>query len=120
MTKLLLTIAVFLTLQGSAAAVRVIEDVENSAELNLQQLTLPSSSVGTVSFTACDSCRPSMHRLTSATQYILNGQNLAFMEFAQAAAEIRANSAASDRSIVGVYFDLASGHVTRITLRAPR
>jgi hypothetical protein len=50
----------------------------------------------------------------------LNGQNLAFMEFVQAAAEIRANSAASDRSIVGVYFDLTSGHVTRITLRAPR
>jgi hypothetical protein len=120
MTRLFLTIAVFLTLLEPAAAVRVLEDVENSAELSLIELTLPATASGAVSYTACEGCRPSTHRLDSATQYILNGQNVTFAEFAQAATDLRANSQASERTFVGVYFDLETERVTRITLRATR
>lgn len=114
--KILATIALLLTLDTAGAA-RVLEQPERPVELMLGDLTLPTGDGGNVSFKACPQCGISSHRVTSETVYKVNGQALPFVEFARAVEMIRDKPNGDDRTIAGVFLDVASGRVTRIEIR---
>ena len=65
MRKLLVTISLLLLID-TAAALRVIEQVERAVELTLGELSLPSAEGGTISFSECPTCGVSTHRLTES------------------------------------------------------
>ena len=108
--------ALFLGAIDTSLAVRVLEDTEHSAELALSQIDLPATATGILTFKACESCRVSAHRLTSMTAYVVNGRELPFAELMRTVDEIAAVKNAAEQTLVGVFFDVQSGNVTRIAL----
>ena len=116
MIHTILTAAILLASFGTAHALRVLEAVETGVELALSELRLPTSETGNVSYTACATCRISVHRVTPETQYLVNGTALSFADFLRIAGEIDAIRNGSETTLAGVFIDLESGRVTRITL----
>jgi hypothetical protein len=102
---------------GTAQAARVIDQPERPYELALEQVTLPSSASGGVTVKPCPDCTYSTHVLTSATQFLLNGQLVPFVEFSRVAEELRANDRLSAATVAGVFVDIETGRVTRLSLR---
>ena len=121
MIRKLLVIGVLLIAANTASALRVLQAVENSVELTLNELTLPAAAGGNVTFKACATCRISTHRVSAETKYSLNGHELALADFLNAVAQIHKIPNGAQQTFAGVYFDIASGRVTRIALqrRAP-
>jgi len=98
----------------SAQAFRVIEEVENSVEIALTNVTLPSDENGTVSFRTCATCPTETHAVGVETVYRLNGRTLSFQEFALAIEDLPATAEA--RALAGVFFDLNTKRVTRLVV----
>jgi hypothetical protein len=113
--RILATVAL-LAMLGTAHAARVLEQPEEGYELSLEQLTLPSSASGGVTMKLCDACAYSTHVLTSGTQYFVNGQKLSFDEFKQIANDLRADRVARETALTGLFIDVATGRVNRMTL----
>lgn len=105
-------LAVFATAQ----AARILEQPERSYELSLSQLTLPSAANGGLTVKPCPSCAYSTHVLTSATGYFVNKRPLPYAEFRDVAESLRANEDPARRVFVGVYVDVETGRVNRVTL----
>ena len=116
MIRTILTAAILLACFNAAHAVRVLEAVENGVELALSELKLPTGETGNVSYTACTTCRVSVHRVTPETRYFVNGAELALADFLRIADEIDAIRNGSETTLAGVFIDIQSGRVTRITL----
>ena len=116
MIRTILTAAILMASFSTAHALRVLEAVENGVELALSELKLPTSETGNVSYTACATCRISVHRVTPETQYFVNGAALSLADFLRVADEIDAIRNGSETTLAGVFIDLQSGRVTRITL----
>ena len=114
--RILIVIAALLTLD-TASATRVLEQVENSVELTLGDLKLPTASGETISFSACSGCGISTHRLTDTTVFKVNGQQVLFAEFLRVTAEISERATSADNTFAGVFLDRTSGRVTRIEIR---
>lgn len=113
---ILATLALLATL-STAHATRVLEQPERPYELSLAQLTLPSNASGGVSIKRCDECPYSTHVLTGTTRYFVNGQILPFAEFRRIAEDLRASERTEQAAFVGVFVDVETGRVTRVTLR---
>jgi hypothetical protein len=114
--RIFATLALLATL-STAHATRVLEQPERPFELTLAQLTLPSSTTGGITVKPCDECAYSTHVLTATTQFFVNGQLLPFAEFSRIAEEVRANRETSQTALAGVFVDVETGRVTRVTLR---
>jgi hypothetical protein len=112
-----LIIAVFLACLDTASAVRVLEQLEDPAELGLSQITLPTSDTGTLSYRACDACRLTSLRVDTTTKYLVNDSELPLADFVRVAEEIRAVRGAAERTLVVVFSDIETGRVTRVSLR---
>jgi hypothetical protein len=108
-------LAVFAT----AHAARILEQPERSYELSLSQLTLPSAANGGLTVKPCASCAYSTHVLTATTEYWVNDRSLPFEEFSGVTANLRANTDVARRVFVGVYVDVETGRVNRVTVRHP-
>jgi hypothetical protein len=102
---------------GTADAARVLEQPERPYELTLEQLTLPSSAAGGITVKPCEDCTYSTHVLTAATQFLLNGQLVPFVDFSRVFEEVRGNSRASATAVAGLFVDVDTGRVTRVSLR---
>lgn len=105
-----------LAVLGTAHATRVLEQPERPYELQLSQLTLPSTASGGLAIKACDECAYTTHVLSARTEYFVNRQKVAFEDFSRIAGEVRANRRALDTAVAGVYVDVDTGRVTRVTL----
>ena len=116
MIRTIFAAAMLLASFNAAHAVRVLEAMENGVELALSDLRLPTSDTGNVSYTACATCRVTVHRVTPATRYFFNGGELAFADFLRVAGEIDAIRNGAETTLAGVFFDIQTGRVTRITL----
>ena len=101
---------------SSAWAYRVLDQIEDSYELSLMVVELPASENGTVSFQACEECRTTSLRVTSATQYVANGQPVELSELREIAAELRATADGRDRAAAYINYEIASLRVTRVRL----
>lgn len=120
MLRLLMVFALLSAPITSAFALRVLEEVENSFELTLAEVQLPTSATGAVSFRGCDGCRATTLRVTTSTKYLIDGTEVALAELQRIAEELRQSSSRGEDVFTGVYFDLASSEVTRISIRRPR
>jgi hypothetical protein len=114
--RIFATLALLVTL-STAHATRVLEQPERPFELTLAQLTLPSSTTGGIAVKPCDECAYSTHVMTATTQFFVNGQLLPYAEFHRIADQVRANRQASQTAMAGVFVDVETGRVTRVTLR---
>jgi hypothetical protein len=114
--KLLVTLALLL-LVDTAAALRVIEQVERAVELTLAQLRLPADGGTTITFAECPTCGSSTHRLTDSTVLRANGQTLSLPEFLSVAAAIADKPEGAEQAMAVVFLDIATGRITRIELR---
>ncbi|HUQ52955.1 MAG TPA: hypothetical protein VM692_12085 [Gammaproteobacteria bacterium] len=114
--KLLVTLGLLL-LTHSAAAVRVIEQVERPVELTLAELNLPAAGGTTISFSACPTCSTSTHRLLDTTVLKVNGQTVPLQEFIRLADEIGDKPNGAENAIAVVFLDLATERITRIEVR---
>ena len=120
MIRAAITIALgFFWTLNAAAGMRVLEQSEQSYELSLSGVRMPQSPTGTVSFTACDTCRSEFRSVDTSTRYFVNGRELAFKDFSPAVARIRTTSNGSS-SVVGVFVDLQSKRVTRILVQTAK
>jgi len=114
--KALLAAALLLTF-NTAGAVRVLEQVERPIELTLADLTLPAADGGTISFRECGACNLSTHRLLSSTEYRVNGQLVAIVDFLRIAEEIGDKPNGAENAMAVIFLDLATGRITRIEVR---
>jgi hypothetical protein len=112
----LLAAASLLGLLNTAGAVRVLEQVERPFELTLSQLTLPTSTTGTLSFKECADCRTMSPRVTPATTYVLNDRPVTLEELQASVAQISRTRGGPQSTTVGVFLDITTGRVTRIRL----
>ena len=112
----ILATAALLAIFSTAQAARILDQPEQGYELTLEQLTLPSTASGGVAMKRCDDCTYSTHVLTSSTQYFVNGHILPFDEFKRIADGLRADRAARETALTGLFIDVDTGRVTRMTL----
>ena len=116
MRKLLVTLSLLLLID-TAAALRVIEQVERAVELTLGELSLPSAEGGTISFSECPTCGVSTHRLTEATVFQANRQTVSFVEFMRVVELIADQPNGADRAVAVVFIDIETGRITRLEVR---
>jgi hypothetical protein len=105
-----------LAVLGTAHAARVLEQPQRSFELSLSQLTLPGSANGGLSIKACDTCAYTTHVLSANTQYFVNKQLVAFADFSRIAGDLRGNRALLEKTVAGVFIDIDTGRVNRVSL----
>jgi hypothetical protein len=105
-----------LAVLGTAHATRVLEQPERSYELSLSQLTLPANPSGGLTVKTCDTCAYSTHVLNANTQYFVNKQVVAFADFSRIAGDLRGNRTLLGRTVVGVFIDVDTGRVNRVSL----
>ena len=119
MTMRIFAAIALLAAAGSANAGRILEQPERPYELSVGQITLPSMANGGLSVKRCESCAYSTHLLTAGTEYFVNKRSVPFAEFSEAMQIVRADAEQSRKAFVGVYVDVATGRVNRVTLLHP-
>ena len=117
MIRAVITIALGFWALSAAADLRVLEQVEQPYELDLPSVSMPGNPAGTVSFKTCDTCRLEFHSVYSGTKYFVNGRELAFKDFLPAVEKVRSSATPDSLPLVGVFVDIKSQRVTRITVR---
>jgi hypothetical protein len=101
----------------TASALRVIEQVERAVELTLADLNLPAQGGSTISFSECETCSVSTHRVMDTTVFRANGQIVPFVDFLRIADEIAGKPNGKTNAVAVVFLDLATERITRIELR---
>jgi len=105
-----------LAVLGTAHATRVLEQPERSYEISLSQLTLPSTASGGLTVKACDACAYTTHVLSASTQYFVNNRPVPFADFSRIAGDRRGNRALLEKTVAGVFIDIDTGRVNRVSL----
>ena len=119
MTIRILATLALLGFMGSANAFRVIGQPERPYELALSQLTLPPNAAGTVIVRPCDECRVGTHRFADGAKFVVDGREVQFADFLKVVTDVR-GSTASERTVVGVFVDVNTERITRISISRPR
>ena len=113
MMRFSLAIILALSLSGMSSA-QDVEMLEGTYELQLSYVTMPANAADNTSFRTCADCQTVALRVNSATSYLINHQALALPDFLLAIDDIRQVS--HPGSFVGVYYDLQTNQVTRISV----
>jgi hypothetical protein len=108
--------ALALTIATNAWAYRVIEQLEDAYELFLDEIELPGSIAGSVSFKPCNLCDAMSMTVTAATRYYTNGTLLALDDFRDVANAIRKVPGHEENTVITVFFDLNSMRVNRLEI----
>ncbi len=114
--KMIIVVAGLVLASSSAWAYRVLEQIEDSYELSLVTVELPSSETGTIAFQACEECRTTALRVTNETRYVANGAPVELSELREIAAEVQATANGRDRAAIYINYEIASLRVTRVRL----
>lgn len=101
----------------TAAATRVVEQVERAVELTLDQLKLPNPGGETVSFRECEDCPIKTHVLPATTVYLANQQVVALPDLLRIAGEISDKPNGAAQAMAVVFLDLKTDRITRIEVR---
>ena len=115
MYRRIMILALTSVLFGTASA-KTFEAIEGAHEAVLADVILPGGTSGTLIFKLCDSCDATSLSVDSSTVY--NGSNgpMPLAEFRDYVAEIRLNPAANQNTAVGIYFNLDTNRVTRVSV----
>ncbi len=111
-------IACLFALNTAVAQKAPVRVVEGAGEYLLSHLSLPANATGSLGLKPCATCATQPLRLTSATLYGVDGDKLAFADFAAVVAELRQGNA-DERTLVGLFIDRETHNVTRIFLYRP-
>ena len=105
---LIAAIVLGLTLPVSAQ----FRTIEEAYEVRLSDLRLPQNEAGTVAYKTCDTCPYKTTRVSSNTQWILDGNSMSLEKFRRSLTSIadRRNTA------VTVLHHLESDRVTRVSV----
>jgi hypothetical protein len=101
----------------SASGARTVEPTEHAVELTLAELDLPANVSGALGVRACPRCAPHLHRLGEETVLRSNGRVVALAELLRLADEIRRKPQGAETAVAVVFFDVATGRVTRLEVR---
>ncbi|HEX6998944.1 MAG TPA: hypothetical protein VF322_12450 [Gammaproteobacteria bacterium] len=102
---------------GTVGAPRPAEPVEGRHEVALENLAWPALLAGVLTVRPCPRCARLSLPVTPATRYFVHGRALAAEAFPAAAEAARA---ASPQAVAFIYYELATGRVTRVIVAAPR
>ena len=119
MLRTVLTLALALAASTSLAD-RQYEVVGNVGvyELTLHDVIMPNGAGGTTIFKLCANCDTIALPVQGSTLYSIRNNALALQDFLAAVEEVRA--ATNGAAGVGVFYDLQTNRVTRITVYPPR
>jgi len=104
-------------LVSGAISAQSLELVESAHELTLTDVTLPSSTSGTLIFRSCAQCDPVALPVNSATTYYSARHAMPLADFNLWVNELR-GSPGANATFVTVYRDSSNGRVTRIQVHA--
>ena len=105
-------ILVALMMTISLSAVAEFTTVELAYEINLENLTVPVTSSGSLIFKECDDCDAKVVRMTRNTRFVVNGETVDLKEFRKSVFQIRDRAAGS----VIVMHHLESDTVTSVSV----
>jgi hypothetical protein len=120
MQRLIVTMTLALAAGTSLAQEREYEVLADQSvyELRLRDVIMPNGTAGTTIVKPCAECESVGIPVQAATRYEFAGQELALPEFLAAVEELR--TATDGSAGVGVFYDLATNRVRRITVHPPR
>ena len=118
MFRTALTVGLLFAALGTAEAQRPIKILERSYELDLKSITFPTGPAASVIVKPCAECQNVIHRVDTATTYLLNRTPVPFEDFMLMVDERRRTDGGNMTS-VGVYYDVETETVTRILLSYP-
>lgn len=100
----------------NAGAAQTLQLVEGAYELLLADVTLPSSSAGNVVFKMCANCDTQILAVDSGTSYVAQTGPISLDDFRATVAEIRQAPDGNQTTAVGVFYNLETNRVTRVSL----
>lgn len=109
---LLMGIALLAALPASAD----FQTIDQAHEVPFQNLGLPGSAYGTMTFRECAECSVIILRATPATTYTLNGEFFELRAFSVELQRIR-SKAIAEENVVTVMQNLATGTLLSITVQ---
>jgi hypothetical protein len=120
MLRFIVTMTLALAASTTFAQERPYEVLPNRGiyELVLRDVIMPNGAAGTTVLKPCASCNSVGLPVHAGTRYEFAGQELALPEFLAAVEALR--TATDGSAGVGVFYDLATNRVRRITVHPPR
>lgn len=101
---------------GNLAVARTFEMHEGAYETSLAATIMPGSLAGTVIFKPCDDCDSVSLRVSASTRYFMRTSQLPLRDFLEAVEAVRDGSGDGGTAAVGVFYDVATERVTKITV----
>jgi len=93
---------------------RVLGQMESTYELELGEVGLPKATMGTVHFRTCETCSSTSLQVSASTLYFVNGVQYELREFLEVVEEIKDIAGGNENSMVGLFYDRSTGHVSRL------
>jgi len=118
MLRRTLFVALALGLIGSANAARTLEMLEGAYETVLADVILPGSTAGTLIVRMCSTCDPIAMSVSSRTTYVGTTGPMTLADFLDHVSALRQTDTANSTTGVGVYYELGTTRVTRVSLFA--
>ena len=116
-TRAVVTLSILgLAIASNALAYRVVEQLEDTYELVLSDVRLPSGVTDSVDFRACDGCALLSLRVTHETTFYIDDILMSLGDFLDTAEIIRQSTSADGDASVGVFFGIASQRVNRLKI----
>jgi hypothetical protein len=112
----MLVIAALTGVVGTTQAQSVLKVVEHAAEVPFSRIDWPGSETGTVRFSLCTGCTLYTARLSAETRYLVNHRPVPYVDFAAAVKRAQDSAEIANRTLVGMFYDIESGQLTRISL----
>lgn len=100
----------------NASAALTLQLVEGAHELFLADVSFPSSIAGNVTFKTCSSCDTQVLPVDSGTAFVGPAGAVSLDEFRATVAELRSMPNGSQTTAVGVFYNLETNRVTRVSL----
>ena len=109
--------AALLACAGSADAQvpRTIKPIEKSYELDLSDVSFPGNALGSITVTPCETCPRTAHATTPTTVFLVNDHPVVYDDFLKT---VEARRKTSAPTFVGVYYDIESQRVNRVSLKS--
>ena len=100
----------------SAAAGQTLELVDGAYEAVLADVTFPSSTAGNLVVKMCATCDGQVLPVDSGTAFVGTTGPMPLQDFLEQVAELRQTSNGNYSTAVGVFYNLETNRITRVSL----
>jgi hypothetical protein len=115
---ILVVLAVLAIAPDASLAVRVLDKLESSYELELGAVDLPLSTAGAVVFKTCPTCTLQSMAVSSSTRFYIGQQQVTLAELNQEATRLEQAGRGGPNVLVMVHYAPETKAVTRIRISA--